>query len=457
MGDVEHFLARLGQLQRDKRIDWYPSDLVKQLKRPKVRKELEELEERSHHGDPVEVLPPGLLDLPVAGLDHIFFYRPGELVVDSEAADETRRMLRRELRADPSQRSRSEGFEVLPVDTDDLPRLAKETYDKLTGRRNDDDDHGLVGPNHVLTSGPVDCGGPGTDPNNDLGELKPPSGDAGRGVRVAVVDSGILSLEELPAWMQNDLEYSDADVENDYLARHRDGRFIRFPGVHGTFVTGIIRQIAPGATIVVKRVLDRWGHASEVELADALTEVLECNPHIINLSLGCPGWDGKSTPVALRSVWGRIRTSRPPIVVVAAAGNKGTASPPYWPAAEEGVYGVGAVNRHGHVTDFSNHGRSVKLWALGDAVESVYATGPFRRKEKGILNRPFVGRAAWGGTSFAAPVVTGLIAARMSADGTNADVAAQAVVDDALPTHGMSGLPPGHDGPAPMVTHGITI
>ena len=62
-----------------------------------------------------------------------------------------------------------------------------------------------------------------------------------------------------------------------------------------------------------------------------------------------------------------------------------------------------------------------------------FATGEYTYKEppKRPARQIFDGRARWCGTSFSAPLVAGLIAARMSQAGESATVATQALLAQA--------------------------
>jgi subtilisin family serine protease len=121
--------------------------------------------------------------------------------------------------------------------------------------------------------------------------------------------------------------------------------------------------------------------------------------------------------------------------VVAAAGNDSSSSP-FWPAAFEWVTGVGSVDANGHLSDFSNYGDWVNVYARGRDLVNAFPSGTYTCYEpQNIHNgvpdvRHFSSLAQWSGTSFSTPVVTGLIAAAKTPTNTIVD-AHKAVMDSA--------------------------
>ena len=127
------------------------------------------------------------------------------------------------------------------------------------------------------------------------------------------------------------------------------------------------------------------------------------------------------------------------MIVVAAAGNDGSARPLY-PAAYDWVISVGALGPdQTHRAWFSNFGSTVDVYALGEGMINAFTTGeyryhePPRRPARQNFELPI---ARWDGTSFAAPLITGMIASRMgrgeSAHDAWAGVLAQARQIDGL-------------------------
>jgi subtilisin family serine protease len=121
----------------------------------------------------------------------------------------------------------------------------------------------------------------------------------GTGVRVAVIDSGVLS----PADDLASAHFVDARdfVENDYDPQDLNG--------HGTHVTGTIAQrtgnqigcagIAPDADIIPIRVLDADGKGGDAALANGIRWAMKHNADVINLSLGYVDRNEAPTAVAL--------------------------------------------------------------------------------------------------------------------------------------------------------------
>ena len=113
---------------------------------------------------------------------------------------------------------------------------------------------------------------------------------------------------------------------------------------HGTFIAGLIMQVAPAASVYAVKVLDSHGVGDDLNVAKAM-EQLPADVNIINLSLG--GYtDRDAPPMAVATAMAAMGQQQR--VVVAAAGNHGK-SRPFWPAAFDQVLAVGAVDEAGQV------------------------------------------------------------------------------------------------------------
>ncbi len=156
---------------------------------------------------------------------------------------------------------------------------------------------------------------------------------------------------------------------------------------HGTFVAGVISQVAPQVSIMPVKVLNSQGQGTVADASDGILWAANHNARIINMSLGLYT---NSILLGLSVSYAQDRGD----LVVASAGNSGTADKRY-PAAYPGVIGVAATDSYNHKASFSNYGDNAAVSAPGVHIYSAYYTG---------------GYAYGDGTSFAAPQVAALAA-----------------------------------------------
>lgn len=224
-------------------------------------------------------------------------------------------------------------------------------------------------------------------------------------------------------------DYWDADVPANPLT----GELDRHAG-HGTFIAGIIRQVAPDAEIAVARIMAGDGVAYESDVLAALERLVEQvrsaqapggNPadmiDILSLSVGyyIETMDDEAETTEFARQINTLADLG--VLVVAAAGNDATTRP-FFPAAlatvapaggGEPVLSVGALNPNGTKAFFSNQAPWVHAWATGAGVVSTF---PKLRGSMGPANAirdldresmdpdDFTsGFAMWHGTSFAGP------------------------------------------------------
>jgi subtilisin family serine protease len=255
----------------------------------------------------------------------------------------------------------------------------------------------------------------------------------GAGATVAVLDSG---ASEHPWLLGSFIEDPLPDAARE-LWDLSSGVLPRQVG-HGTFVCGVVLQYAPAAKLLSRRVIDMHGDAYDVELATVIRDLIPINPDVVNLSLGPTPVDEKgetdegvaNTMAALGDLQRECGT-----VVVSAAGDIGEELPGEQ-LAPPGPLSliVGALDLSGQPAWFSG-AKPVTIWAPGvDVLSSfVHHAGPVSLAHPGDHEHaedhdhadapepseqppaPFAGWARWNGTSFAAPAVSGAIAAEISA------------------------------------------
>jgi serine protease AprX len=274
------------------------------------------------------------------------------------------------------------------------------------------------------------------------------AGITGRGVGVAVIDSGING--DMP-------DFENADGSSRVTANVIAAPGATRPGDevgHGTHVAGIIAGnslhrsagdpargayvgIAPEANLVAVKVADDAGESTMLDVINALEFVVahrdELNVRVINLSVTSntpASYLNDPLDAAVEFAW------HSGIVVVAAAGNRGTAADAvnYAPGNDPYVISVGATDEAGTVdrsdditAAFSSRGatqdgiakpdvlapgvRIVAPLALGSAFQTLCPTC--------VVGNAYL---RMGGTSMAAPVVAGAAALLLQArPGLNPD------------------------------------
>jgi serine protease len=226
----------------------------------------------------------------------------------------------------------------------------------------------------------------------------------GRGVTVAVVDTGIACENHGPFTKGTDLGSTEC-VEGWNLV---DGTpHANDDQGHGTHVAGTIAQstnnaigaagVAFGARLMPVKVLNEDGWGTTADVADGIRWAADHGAHIINLSLGGP----RNSRVLQKAIDHAVERG---VVVVAAAGNTG--GHVQFPGASDGVIGVSATDADDKLARFSSRGEGVDIAAPGVNVVQQTVCNKGRNKCE-----QFPG---WSGTSMASPHVAGAAALVMS-------------------------------------------
>jgi serine protease AprX len=243
---------------------------------------------------------------------------------------------------------------------------------------------------------------------------------------IAIVDSGVQTRSEFGSRLLTQVSFVSSGVNSS-----GDGRG------HGTLVASIAANggssytgAEPRANLVSLDVLDDSGAGLASDVIAACDWILqhkdEYNIRVANLSLNASGGPFHLDPLnrAVEALWLNG------VVVVVAAGNHGTEAGPtetiYSPANDPFVITVGAAGTEGTASTSDDSAAPWSAWghtSEGFFKPEVAAPGRWMRgavPSSSTMKAQFPDRSSgWGnmwmsGTSFAAPVVSGLAAAILS-------------------------------------------
>jgi len=246
----------------------------------------------------------------------------------------------------------------------------------------------------------------------------------GRGVKIAVLDTGVTANSAFNTSISS-INLVDAPGNPSTQNGHGTAVASMIIG-NGTLTPGV----APGAEILSVRIANDNGQSDSFMLARGIVAAVDSGASIINISMGSIG---DSALVRNAIEYAKAGGA----LIVAAAGNNGTDQVSY-PAANDGVIAVGAVDALGNHLDFSNSGSAVDIAAPGFGVNAAW-TGDQA--------------AAVTGTSFSSPIVAGAIAAIMTQGGGRKLTATQAyqLLSSYLNDGGSAGRDPALGGGMPDI------
>lgn len=217
------------------------------------------------------------------------------------------------------------------------------------------------------------------------------TGYRGEGVVVALIDTGVdVEHPDLAANIIDGWNFVD-DTDN---VTDVDG--------HGTMVCGIVAAVANNSLGIagvasnvsimpLKVVSDDGG--SLLDIISAIRYAADNGADVIGMSIG-----GTFTKGLLALEAAVDYAHQHGCVLVAAAGNNNT-NELFYPAAYENVIAVSAIDESDQKASFSNYGDYIDVCAPGVNILSTNLNGTY---------------SYGSGTSFAAPFVTGVVAAMLS-------------------------------------------
>ena len=225
-------------------------------------------------------------------------------------------------------------------------------------------------------------------------------GLSGKGITVGVIDSGVsahsaLKDNLLSGYNTYDDNYETSDVYG-----------------HGTTVSGFIAGngtaymgTAYNAKIIPLKAFSDSGSGDVYTMADGIYKAIELGCDVINMSCGSLS-DNSTLRYAVKHAVDNG------VIIIAASGNVngekygtktvGSYDSHMYPACYNGVVSVGNIDRYGSLSNTSIENDYVDVVANGK-----YVTG--------LSNTALSGYRGGSGTSFACPIVTGIVACMLEA------------------------------------------
>jgi len=244
----------------------------------------------------------------------------------------------------------------------------------------------------------------------------------GSGITVAVLDTGVEKHPDIAGQILGFKDFVNKKM------------FLYDDNGHGTHVCGIIcgngglsggryRGIAPGAGLVVCKVLDKKGNGTTEHMLEALEWILQNKDkykiRILNISVGIGDLKQKEKELKLcehiEKLWDRG------ITVICAAGNKGPKNDSISAiGGSKRVITVGChdgeycLNHPGRCSNYSGRGIANSTLRKPDIVApgtDIVSCNGFYQRQKGYGNPAYVKKS---GTSMATPIVAGAAALTFS-------------------------------------------
>ena len=216
--------------------------------------------------------------------------------------------------------------------------------------------------------------------------VRPDRNDAGKGVKVAIIDTGVdTSHVSLSGIKITEISLLNEDDSHGNLG-------------HGTGITSVIAGqtedfvgIAPSTEILSVRVLNESGEGDSFTVAKGIVEAVDQGADIINLSLG-----GMDSSIVMDNAIEYAKLNN--VLMVSAVGNEGVQGVSF-PARHKDVVAVASVDAKSRVSTFSNYGDEVDIAAPGVGVITAWEENEFIH---------------FSGTSIATAFVTGALASELS-------------------------------------------
>lgn len=232
------------------------------------------------------------------------------------------------------------------------------------------------------------------------------AGLTGSGVKVAVLDTGIDATHPDVAGQID--EAQDFSGSGDTVDRFGHGTHVAATVAGtGTGSGGREKGVAPGAKLLIGKVLDDTGNGYESSIIEGMQWAVDAGARVVNMSLGGEPTDGTDPMAAAVNAL----SAQSGALFVVAAGNEGAASTVGTPGSADAALTVGAVDSSDQLAGFSSRGPRVgdsglkpEITAPGVDIVAARAAGTTMGEPVDALY------TSASGTSMATPHVAGAAA-----------------------------------------------
>jgi subtilisin family serine protease len=226
----------------------------------------------------------------------------------------------------------------------------------------------------------------------------------GRGIKIAVLDSGIDLSHPLLEGLTLEDDLAVIDIHSQLSVVPGEGRDVFG---HGTAIAGILRELAPEARIGSFRVLGEQLRSRTLIIREGARQALERGYHILNCCFGC----GREDHVLFYKDW--IDEAYLQGRHIVAACNNQDFTKREWPGHFPSVITVTFTHCERPDALFCRTGQMVEFAARGEDIEVAWIGG---------------GQKKVTGSSFAAPRAAGLLSRLLSQSPTLPPLQAKAML-----------------------------
>jgi subtilisin len=212
----------------------------------------------------------------------------------------------------------------------------------------------------------------------------------GEGVRIAIIDSGVETSHPDLAGLE--LAHDLAVLSDGMLLEVVAGKGLDVFG-HGTAIASVLRRIAPQATIGSFRVLNQRLGGRHAQIREGVRQAMDAGYHVLNCSFGCRG---EAQSVMQYKEW--IDEAYLKGIHIVAACNNFDFTVPEWPGYFPSVITVNMARTTG-LHFYYGREHLVEFAAAGENVTVAWRNG----EQKTVT-----------GSSYAAPLISGLVARLLS-------------------------------------------